>query len=40
LLHLGVGYLAAAWIAMAAIFVLRMAALRFDLQLPKFVSRQ
>lgn len=40
LLHLGAGHLAAAWIAMAAIFVLRMAALRFDLQLPKFVSRQ
>ena len=40
LLHLGVDSLAAAWIAMAAIFVLRMAALRFDLQLPKFVSRQ
>lgn len=40
LLYLGLGQNVAAGIAMVAIFALRMAAIRYDLQLPKFVARR
>jgi uncharacterized membrane protein YeiH len=39
LLRIGIGDVAAAAISMAAIFALRLAAIHYDLQLPKFVAR-